>query len=163
MVSYTTRDEVKHRLTSTGFRWAADRDGSGAVTEGEMVAIVDPALLYADGIVDAAIAQLVDTDDARALSNAWLKDRATDIATYRAATQGGRRIPKVLRDDYERALEWLEDVRLGDMKVPGLDVLPSEAQRVGRPTAVNVASYGDGCGCVRYRHRIRRPYRRRHY
>lgn len=129
LTGYTTREAIRKRLTSVGYQWTADRNQSGGVTEQELVDVIDPAIDYAGNMVAGAIAHLVDPAAAASLSNAWLRDRALDIAAFRATTQGGRRTPKVLRDDYERALEMLNEVLEGTRKVPGLTGATASAAR----------------------------------
>lgn len=139
LTGYTTRDAVRKRLTDAGWIWTADRNGSGTVSEQEIADAVDTAMEYADNLIDGAVSGILTPAEARALGNAWLRDRATDIAAFRATTHGGRRTPKVIRDDYERALAWLEEVAAGTRTVPGLSGSGPQRFR-GGVTAVQVTT-----------------------
>ncbi|MEM7812567.1 MAG: phage protein Gp36 family protein [Planctomycetota bacterium] len=121
MTTYAARADIVERLTDRGIRWAADLDQGGSVSESENVATVDSQLAYASDLIDGYIAKLVDTAAIRAAGNDWLKGRCVDIAAWRVATTGGRTAPDVLRSDYDAAIALLEDVRDGQIVIPGYE------------------------------------------
>ncbi|MEM1061301.1 MAG: phage protein Gp36 family protein [Planctomycetota bacterium] len=119
MATYASRDDVVARLTDRGVRWSADTDRDDTVSETENVATLDAALDYASDLIDGYVATKIDTASARSDGNDWLKGRCVDIATWRVASTGGRTPPEVLREDYDRAIELLQEVRDGVSVVPG--------------------------------------------
>lgn len=122
MADYCSATDVQNRLTANGYKFAADRDGSGSVSASEQSSYIQTAIDYAGGIIDGMIVKFIEPSNARSQGVQWLKDRAVDIASYRAATHGGRKAPKTLRDDYDSAFDMLRSIRDDGQKIPGLTV-----------------------------------------
>jgi|GEM_PF-3193608 len=139
-MEYLTVNDVQNRLTEAGLRFVADRNQDGTVSSAESTAYIDSAIEYAGNLIDAALTQFVEPALARAARNTWLRDRAIDIAAYRAAGHGGDAIPPRLVADFEFALRELDRIRAG-ARVPGL-VYPTPPGGPGRttrlPRAINV-------------------------
>lgn len=122
MPNYCTLTQLQHRLTEAGLRFVADRDKSGSVSSEESADYLDTALAYASNMIDAALCGIVAPAVARAAGNAWLADRAVDLAAYRAASHGGREAPASLSDVYRDALHLLRRVQRRQQSVPGLAI-----------------------------------------
>lgn len=138
---FVSRAEIRDRLSAVGYRWAADRSGDGAVGEAEAAAVFDPAIAYANNLIASAIAGLVDDPTAPEVAAvAWLRDRGLDIAAYRSTTQGGKKVPGVLKADFDRALEMLAEVRRGELAVPGIATTGPQAS----PSGVKAIQLHDG-------------------
>lgn len=144
MSDYCTSTDVRDRLTAAGFRFSVDRDRDDEESASEVASYVTTAIVYAGNIIDAALTPTIPPADARAQSNAWLKDRAIDIAVYRVATHGGRKCPQHLRSDYERTIDWITKIEDGDLSVPGLtypQAINGDRPAVPGPRAVNVTPH----------------------
>lgn len=117
--TYATVEQVRLRLTSHGSIYATDKDHGDGVQDAPELAYLEQAIEYANGLIDESLTPWIDITPRPA--NAWLSDRCVDIACYRVQTLGGTEADKPMLDDYDAALDKLEDVRLGTLKVPGLD------------------------------------------
>lgn len=140
MAEYCTAQDVQNRLTESGLIYAADRDGDGAVSPGEMTAHVTSAIQYAGNLIDAAIASYLLPANARGQGNSWLRDRCVDIACARVTSNGGDEVPERIGTDAEKSMDMLDEVRSGDLHVPGLTIPPpynSDRRTRGLPRAVN--------------------------
>jgi hypothetical protein len=139
-MSYCSLQDLERRLTAIGVRNVADRNLDGTASNAETAAALVSSIEYAAGLIDAAIAGQVEPTAAQGSGNAWLRDRAVDIAAYRAAGLGGRDIPATLIAAFEFSIRELERVRAGG-RVP--DLVLGVARRgdaaVGLPRAVNPA------------------------
>lgn len=93
MAEYCTAAEVKKRATANGYRLIADRDGDGRLNAQE-TSEVTYAIQWAGNEIDVALAQRLEPDDARAQSNAYLRDIAVDLALYRLFSNGGDDVPR---------------------------------------------------------------------
>lgn len=137
---YTDRSAIEERLTERGFRWAADRDRDGMVSEADKVRTIDAGITHSTTEIEGAGGQRYDLSRIRgAAGNAWLRQIATDVAVYRAVTHGGRQAPRQIRLDYERALKLLDDLRDGLIQIPGLN--PDTAAYeggAGRPRVIGI-------------------------
>ena len=120
VTEYCERSHVLARLTTYGYAYAADReDMNGTVGETEEARYVDSAIAWAGTLLDELVSLFTEPAQARGQSNAWLRDRAIDLATWRAVTAGGRDAPASLQLSYQTALDAIERVRSGG-KIPGL-------------------------------------------
>lgn len=136
MTEYCTPDDVRKRLTTAGFKFAADKDRSGSVSATEQADTITPAIVYAGNLIDACVLKagcLI--ADGRGSQNAWLRDRAIDIAAYRVSTTGGRGVIQCLKDDSDLAIKWLGSTA----EIPGLQFnYPQNSPRSTRgPSAIN--------------------------
>lgn len=120
MAEYCSETDVKNRLTERGFKFAVDRDRDGSASAAEKDAYLTTAVRYASNLIDGSVSGFMEPSDARQSGNAWLKDRAVDIAAYRVATHGGSRPPGTLKQDYDDARELLKSVKNGSLRVPEL-------------------------------------------
>lgn len=137
--TYATVEQVRLRLTSHGSIHATDKDFGDGVQDAPELAYLERAIEYANALIDEALTPHVEITPRPA--NEWLTDRCVDIACHRVQTLGGTEPDKVIQDGYDLALDKLEDVRLGTLKVPGLDYteITSSGRRSGWPfRAVNV-------------------------
>lgn len=132
--TYADVAAVEARLTSYSVTWAADRGNVDGVRSATELGWIEAGIEWANGVIDAAIIKLVNTVTPRP-ANDWLRDRCVDLAAYRVMTIGGGDATEVLKDDYDRALEWLEAVASGSLTVPGLDlgVILSSGRRLSGP------------------------------
>lgn len=121
--TYCTVADVEKRLTRYGVIWAADVDSGDSDLDDQELEYVQDAIEYANNRIDAAVMRF-------GLSlrpvNAWLRDRAVDIATFRVATLGGKEPSVTIKEDYALARDELAAVKNGD-PVPGLDPVSSPA------------------------------------
>ena len=142
---YCSRADVENRLSAAGVAYVADDNLSGTATEPELVSTSDEAIAWAGSAIDAALEPWLNVvpisqDDAN--RNAWLKFRAIDLALEHLAGRRGGNIPESIRSSADRVRMELEQVRRGDLRVPGLTypVDNSDVQRVrdfGRPRICN--------------------------
>lgn len=132
MAEYCSATDVQNRVTETGYGHIADEDSDGTVESPEIAANVTPAIRWAGGIIDSYIQGRVNLDSARASGNAWLCDRAIDLAAYRFVTTGGREGPESFTTDKDETLQLLERVRDDGDGIPGLTI--AEPNHVDQPT-----------------------------
>lgn len=139
---YCDRRDLIDRLSEAGVLYIADDDSTGGASSGELEASLDRAIAAASAEIDAAL-----TPIARLpldVELAWLRDRAVDLASERLAERKGGPVPTALAAAATRSRAWLEAVRAGKLRVPGLasprDLPPGSG--AGRP---RVANPGDGC------------------
>lgn len=138
--TYATTADLQQRTTDQGYINLADRDGDGSVDAGELTD-VEQSIESANQVIDAAMQNFMAPDAARTASNDWLRDRCVDIAVYNVATLGGRMAPDawvVLRDE---AVDYLNRVARGTLRVPRL-TYPDPAGKAtqstrGVPHAIN--------------------------
>lgn len=116
--TYCTVKDVAKRLTRFGVVWAADVDSFDNDLDSKELEYIYDAIEYANNLVDAAVFK-VRSDITKRPCNPWCRDRAIDIACFRLVTLSGRDAPVVLQDDYVRARDDLNKVKLGD-PIPGL-------------------------------------------
>jgi phage gp36-like protein len=137
MTEYCTAEDVRKRLSTAGYKFQADRDRSGSVNATEVADSITPAIEYAGNLIDVCVLRagcLIPV--AREAANAWLRDRAVDIAAYRVSTVGGRGIIESLRSDADDAISLLKSTT----KIPGLEFnYPQNSNRSSQgPRALNV-------------------------
>lgn len=118
MPEYLTIADLTTRLTDAGIKYVADRNRDGVVDSTESAGYLGSAVEYAGNIVDGYLAEQLTPSIARSQANAWLRDRAVDIAAWRAAGHGGRPVPKTLTDACDKALAELQGIREGK-RIPG--------------------------------------------
>ena len=140
MSEYLTLADLTNRLTEAGIRYVADRNRDGVVNPAESASYLDSALQYAGNIIDGYLSGRLNPARARVAGNAWLRDRAVDLAAWRAAGHGGRPVPQSLTEARDLALAQLQRVREGD-RIPGLEESsPANARCVTKtPKIANLA------------------------
>lgn len=136
---YCTRQQLVDRLKSAGVLYCADDDQSGNLSTTEY-GYVDQARVAASAEIDAALATILvsipyQQDDASL--NEWLKQRCLDLACEWMAERGGGKVPPSLKEKADRARTMLDDVRIGQLRVPGVeypgDASIDERRAIGRP------------------------------
>lgn len=138
MAEYLTATDLTNRLTDAGIKWVADRNRNGTVSSEETAAYVTTSIAYAGNVVDGYLVHQVDVSVARGQGNAWLRDRAVDIAAWRAAGHGGREVPESLVEAKDLALSELQRVKDGD-RIPGFDYpTPISGPQIRAPRVVNI-------------------------
>lgn len=141
MPDYCSETDVQLRLTEAGVKNLVDRNRDGVVSPAEAANAIATAVTWAGTEIDAALTELMPVATARGSSNDWLRQRAIDLAAFRACSLGGRSVPDSLQSDSERSLVLLEEVRTGARMIPGLTYqLPydSPASTMRAPRVVNV-------------------------
>lgn len=133
MPEYCTISDVENRLTRAGYKFSADRDGDGAVGASEKEAITE-AIEQAGTVIDEHITatRLITADYARSQAYPVLKHLAVDLAAYRIAGNGGRKVPQSLQDAFEDAME-----RLGLYRDGTLTIETEETTGGGIPKAID--------------------------
>lgn len=117
-MAYCTADDVIDRISAAGLVYVADDDGSGSVTADEESASVSAAISSASAEIDLALAPVALLPITA--SNEWLRHRAVDLAAERLAERKGQSVPFSLAEAAKRTRAWLEEVRTGRRRVPGL-------------------------------------------
>jgi hypothetical protein len=145
VAEYCSRPDVLARLTTYGYSYAVDRDDLDDTADStEEARYVDSAIAWAGTLLDEMVAAIVDPASARGQANAWLRDRAIDLSTWRVVTAGGRDAPASLQLSFQGAMDAMDRVRDG-AKIPGLVVRhPTGATNHGTgfapwPRAANVS------------------------
>lgn len=113
MAEYLLEADLTNRLTDAGVKFVADRNRDSTIDAGETAAFVTTAIQYAGNIIDGYLCEQITPALARGAGNGWLRDRAVDIAAWRAASHGGRQVPKSLVDAYMAAIAELERIHSG--------------------------------------------------
>lgn len=122
MTEYCSRADVLSRLTTYGYDYAADRDEmDGVSAESEQARYIDSAIAWAGSLLDELVESQIEPASARGQSNSWLRDRAIDLACWRAYTAGGRDAPASMQLSYQSALDAMSRIFDGG-KIPGLVV-----------------------------------------
>lgn len=138
MTEYCSAEDVRKRLTTAGYKFFADLDSTGTVDSTETGDTITPAIVYAGNLIDACVLRGgCQIADARGANNAWLKDRAIDIAAYRVSTTGGGGSLDVLEKDNDAAVKMLRETA----QVPGLNYnypFPDSARSSRFPSVINV-------------------------
>lgn len=132
---YCTLAKLTKWFTDQGLYWVSDDNQDEAISTAELENSLEEAILYADRLVDEALDPWMTPAAARSQNNEWLSDRSKDIATYEAASRGGRGVSEEIKLRRDDALSRLEDVRMGNLKVPGLNY-PQPVSQEGRSTRV---------------------------
>lgn len=136
---YCTRQDLVDRLSGSGLLVTADDDQDGAASGAEGAAL-DRAIESASAEINASLAPrgLIPW----ATGNAWLRDRAVDLAAERLAERRGGVAPASFTAAAGRSREWLDQVRRGELRVPDLvapaqnaDLSAPGSPRVGNPIA----------------------------
>lgn len=141
MAEYCNEDDVRKRLTTGGYAFFADLDQSGSVSSSEVADTITSAIQWAGNILDAEVQRMgCRPDVARGASNAWLRDRAIDIAAYRVSTTGGGGELVVFRTAYDDAISLIRRTT----EIPQLRFQypwPTAARSHRFPKAINVPRY----------------------
>jgi hypothetical protein len=138
-MAYCTREDVIDRVSGAGLVYAADDDGDGVAGSLELLAL-DRSIEAASAEIDLAVAPFASIESAT--SNIWLKHRAVDLASERIAARKGQVVPTSLLEAARRSRQWLDEVRRGDRRVPGLAYANAPTTTTvgtiaGRPRIVN--------------------------
>lgn len=140
ITNYCTRAQLESRLGDTGVLYVADDNQDGIASEAELVAALDAAIVSAGAEIDAALDQHLATvplsqDDGSL--NRWLRDRCLTLSTCYCYWRRSADLSDALQAELEQAREWLDMVRKGTLRVPGLaypiDSFETERRQVGRP------------------------------
>jgi phage gp36-like protein len=138
-MGYCERRHLIERLSETGLLAVADDGGDDAAQSQELSASLDRAIAAASAEIDAAIAPWTTLPFAGA--SEWLRQRAIDLAAEHLAERKGAHVPASFQSAAARSRTWLEQVRLGEFRAPGLiypaDAFPIEQRRTGLPRVVN--------------------------
>lgn len=133
-MSYCTRQDLIDRLGVQGLLYVADDDGDAWASEREQQMSLDPAIANADSQIDAALGAQVEVPVAQA--NEWLRHRAIDLALEHVLGNKGGPIPSAVALAADRSRRWLDEVRRGVFRVPGL-VYPLDGEpRASRPSGL---------------------------
>lgn len=137
-MSYCTRQDLVDRLSAVGLAYLADDDDDGEVSGSEEERLLDAVIAAADAEIDLALWPHVDLPIE---SNDWVRDRAVDLASERLAERKGHAVPAGLWTAAARSRRWLDAVRRGEFRVPGLvytvDGDEEGKRTLGRPRVVN--------------------------
>lgn len=145
-MSYCSREDLVNRLSGTGLLFVADDDADETASEAEKQATLDQAIAAAAVELDAALTPHVPLP--LTTENEWLRRRAIDLAVEHLAERKGAAVPESLAKAAQRSRQWLEMVRQGELRVPGLayptDALEGAVRRLGLPRIANPQIEGDG-------------------
>ncbi|QDU60004.1 hypothetical protein Pan216_08410 [Planctomycetes bacterium Pan216] len=140
-MSYCTSDDLVKRLGDAGILYVADDDADNVASSDEREAAIDEAIRAAGAEIDGSLLPHVNLPIAG--TNDWLRQRAIDLASEHLAERRGSHPPASLTNAAQRSRGWLEEVRLGTRRVPGLsypsdrfdrETRHSSLPRVGNPT-----------------------------
>lgn len=138
-MAYCDPEDVIDRLSGTGLVYVADDDADDVASQAEQSASLDHALAAAGAEIDAALAPHVALP--LAASNPWLRQRAVDLAVEHLVERKGSGVPASLAAAAARSRIWLEAVRAGKLRVPGLaypgDSFARERGALGLPRVAN--------------------------
>lgn len=137
-MSYCTREDVVRQLSERGLAYLVDDDGDDSASGAELAAL-DAAVESAAAEIDLALLPHVWLP--LTTPNAWLRDRAVDLACERLAQRKGQSVPASLAAAARRSRVWLEQVRTGQIRPPGLDYAGDADPRrrfAGLPRVLNV-------------------------
>lgn len=121
MPEYCSQTDITNRLTAAGVLYVADRDLSGTASGSELSAYIDPSIAYAGNLIDGYLSNTYTFRGG--VGNAWLKDRAIDIAAAKCIEVGGGQIPPAMMAARDLSIELLKQVMSGAIRVPGLTEL----------------------------------------
>ncbi|MBX9655928.1 DUF1320 domain-containing protein [bacterium] len=136
---YCDRQDVIDRLSASGIIYVTDDDGDNGDPTPEELGYIDQAISACDAEIDAALLPYVSIPIDG--SNEWLRHRDVDLAVERVIERKGQSVPTSLKDAADRTRRWLELIRKGEMRVPGLaypsDLSSEVDSSLGRPRVVN--------------------------
>lgn len=136
---YCQRKDLIDRLGETGVLFVSDDNADGVASVAEMTASLDAAIVAAAVEIDACLAPhlLLPLE----IDNAWLRHRAIDLAVEHLAQRKGGSVPDSLIVAATRTRKWLDLVRGGELRVPGLeypsDRFLDERRSAGLPRLCN--------------------------
>ncbi len=115
-IPYCSLTDLQNRLSADGVTYRTDDD---------------PPTLYGDVIIDAS-SQIDEHlyflyDPTQLALSDWVRERCADLAAYLLCERRGNPPPPGIASKYERAMDRLEKVRLGQLAVPNLPVMKSMA------------------------------------
>jgi phage gp36-like protein len=137
-MSYCTRQDVVRQLSERGLAYLLDDDGDGETSSGELEPL-DAAIESASAEIDLALRPHVHLPLVE--PNVWLRDRGVDLAAERLAQRKGQDVPPSLAAAARRSRVWLEQVRTGQIRPPGLEYAADadpRARLAGLPRVLNV-------------------------
>ena len=148
-MSYCSRTDLRARLSEVGIVYVADSDADGEAANNELATTSDKCIEESDTEINAALTPHFPASYLPISGNDWLKYRAIDIAAERMAENGGGGVPASLVTAAQRSREWLELVRKGELRVPGLtypvDGFLEERRKLGIPRSANPCCKRRGC------------------
>jgi hypothetical protein len=147
MPEYCSDDDIRKRLTTVGYAWAADRDRTGVPSKQNIADYITPSIVKAGNIIDFYICSQVTPATARTSTpNPWLKDRCIDIAAREVILIGGGDVPPMLDVLYQETLALLAEVRAGAL-IPNFTYpAPQNARATSRlPKVANLNVLGRRC------------------
>lgn len=118
MAEYCADTDVQNRLTEVGYKFVADRDRNGSVSDAEKASYITTAIEWAGVQIDRYVMRFVHVDVARGSANPFLKYLAVDLAAFRACGHGGRAVPESLQNSHDEAMEKLREIQDDNGKIP---------------------------------------------
>jgi len=115
---YCSRQDIIDRLSAGGVIYVTDDEGDDGDPSPDELAFIDQAIAACDAEVDAALLPFVSLPIGT--TNEWLRHRAVDLAVERVIERKGQSVPTSLMEAAKRTRQWLDLVRKGEMRVPGL-------------------------------------------
>jgi phage gp36-like protein len=122
---YATLSELVSRLSAPGLKYLLDDNDNGTLDLiGDEPIYLSDALRLTAVEIDAALCPFFDMPfDGR--TNDWLVRMHVDLATAWLASRKGANVAEDLKANAAQVRAWLEKIRNGEMRVPGL-VYPSD-------------------------------------
>ncbi len=154
-VYYCSESDIVSRLSYLGLLNCLDVPGDGVLSADDKAEMLVPVIAYASNLVDTYVAQQMPIESARGAQNAWLRDRAIDIAAARVIGTRGRELPENVKGDRDQAITLLEQIRTGQLLIPGFPY-PAPANTRYMNRAPKVANPGE-VGRNNYQQRGRFP------
>jgi phage gp36-like protein len=138
-MSYCSRQDIIDRLSASGVIYVVDDDGDNNTPSPDELAYIDQAIAACDAEIDAALLPYVSIPIDG--FNEWLRHRDVDLAVERVIERKGQSVPSSLKEAADRSRRWLELIRKGEMRVPGLayasDMSGEADSSLGQPRVVN--------------------------
>ena len=139
-MSYCTQAQIQARISLAGVEYVADDDGDGVAGTTEKTNSLGTAITAADVEIDEALTPHGFSLPLSA-SDSWLTVQAINLAAEHACERSGGGVPASLAAAAQRSRDKLNQVRLGEIRVPGLtyplDGYQEERRRLGVPRAAN--------------------------
>lgn len=145
-MSYCTADDVEDRLSAVGVSYLVDDNASESVDASEE-GFIQSAIDAVATEIDGALGQFFTSPRTSGSGNEWLLHRCVDLAAERLCGRKGHKVPQSITDAATRSRDWLEEVRKGDRRVPGM-TYPGDSDDLIRRTMgfPMVANPGDRVG-----------------
>jgi phage gp36-like protein len=114
--AYCTQNDITNRLSADGITYRTDDNPPTALGD---------VITDAGTTIDEYLFFLY--DPVQLATSDWVRERAADIATYLLCERRGNPVPPGIAAKYERTVEKLEQVRLGQRAVPNLPIRKEQA------------------------------------